>query len=72
MLRTMAEDGELDGKVTISFHGESASFDANARLSGDEECASALRAMPNIGDVSCMRGNINEVGGAEYIISLLR
>lgn len=72
MLRTTAQGGSLDGEVLFTFNGESASLSADAQQVGDQECARALMSMPNIGSVSCERGAVNERGGADYIISLLR
>lgn len=72
MLRTTAEGAFLEGDVTFTFNGESASLNADAYHTGDRECALALESMRNIGSVSCQRGAVNEMGGADYIISLLR
>lgn len=72
MLRTSADGGFLEGEVTVTFNGESASLDANAQRAGERECILAFQSMSNIHRVSCERSVINEVGGADYVISLLR
>lgn len=74
MLRATAGKGEvLGGRVTFSFHGESATFDAGAgRAEADEECSSAIRSMPNVRNASCSRGPISDDRVADFVISLHR
>lgn len=72
ILRTSAEDGLVSGELSLTFNGETTVFDADARRTGDRECASALQALPNIDRVACTRGTVSELGGADYLISLLR
>lgn len=72
ILRTSAEEGPLIGELSLTFNGETTVFDANAQRTGDQECASALQALPNIDRVACTRGAVSEFGGADYLISLLR
>lgn len=72
LLRTTAEEGPLNGELTVTFNGEATTFDADARQTGDRECASALQALPNIDRVACTRSAVSEFGAADYLISLLR
>eukprot|EP00903_Cladosiphon_okamuranus_P017553 g16167.t1 len=71
ILRTWTEDGPLSGELSLTFNGETTFFDADARRTGDQECASALQALPNIDRVACTRVDVGESGGADYLISLL-
>lgn len=72
LLRTTAEEGPISGELTVMFNGESTTLNADARQTGDLECAAALQMLPNIDRVACQRGAVSEFGGAEYVISLLR
>ena len=72
LLRTSADEGPLSGELTVTFNGETAVLDADARRTGDRECTSALQALPNIDRVACTRSAVSEFGGGDYLISLLR
>ncbi|CAM9302579.1 unnamed protein product [Ectocarpus fasciculatus] len=72
LLRTTAEEGPISGELTVTFNGESTTLNADARQTGDLECASALQMLPNIDRVGCQRGAVSEFGGTDYVISLQR
>ncbi|CBJ33559.1 conserved unknown protein [Ectocarpus siliculosus] len=72
LLRTTAEEGPISGELTVTFNGESTTLNADARQTGDLECAAALQMLPNIDRVGCQRGAVSEFGGTDYVISLLR
>jgi hypothetical protein len=68
-ITTTAVTGELGGKWTFTFDGESVEFGADASLVDGPACARLVAELPNVESATCERGAIDDHKGASYTVS---